>query len=65
MKLPDDASEYRARLAELAEILAAGIARVANRKSSGEPSDFGECPLDISGYQSGHATPATPGEKHD
>jgi len=64
MNLPDDASEY-ARLAELAEILAAGIVRVAERKSSGEPCDLGECPLDISGYQSGHAAPATPGEKHD
>ncbi len=47
------------RLAEIAEILAAGLMRLQARQSSPKSSDFGEKLLDCSGYQSGHADPGS------
>lgn len=44
-------------LAEIAEILAAGLMRLKARKSSGLSADPGESSLDFSGHQSGHPTP--------
>jgi len=43
------------RLAEIAEILAAGLKRLRARKSSGISADGGENSLDVAGHQSGHA----------
>jgi hypothetical protein len=43
------------RLAEIAEILAAGLIRLRARQSSPLSPDYGESPLDCAGYQSGHA----------
>ena len=45
----------RERLAELAEILAAGLMRLRARKSSSLSQHSGESLLDCAGYQSGHA----------
>jgi hypothetical protein len=50
-----------ARLAEIAEILAAGLSRLKARQSSGIPADFGESSLDCPGQQSGHANVLTDG----
>jgi hypothetical protein len=41
------------RLAEVAEILAAGLMRLRARKSSQKSADVGEISLDILGQQSG------------
>lgn len=46
----------RERLAEIAEILAAGLMRVLARKSSPISADAGERSLDISATESGHPT---------
>ena len=43
------------RLAEIAEILAAGLMRLRARKSSQKSAHRGESSLDCLGYQSGHA----------
>jgi hypothetical protein len=45
-----------ARIAEIAEILAAGLTRLAARKSSPESADSGERLLDFSPDRSGHPT---------
>jgi len=45
------------RLAELAEILAAGLMRLRARKSSEFSADRGESSLDCPAHQSGHADP--------
>ncbi len=46
------------RIAELADMLAAGLIRVQARKSSEKPQQTGESSLDFSGTKSGH--PAVP-----
>ena len=43
------------RLAEVAEILTAGLTRLRARQSSALPADFGESSLHCAGDQSGHA----------
>ena len=43
------------RLAEVAEILAAGLMRLKARKSSHLSAHCGESSLDCAGHQSGHA----------
>jgi hypothetical protein len=43
------------RLAEVAEILAAGLMRLNARKSSGLSPEGGESSLDCPGHQSSHA----------
>jgi hypothetical protein len=48
------------RLAEIAEILAAGLQRLRARKSSQKSREFGESSLDITGHQSGPADPKSP-----
>jgi hypothetical protein len=45
-----------ALVAELGEILAAGLMRVWERKSSGRSAETGESSLDLSGTKSGHPT---------
>jgi hypothetical protein len=50
-----------ARLAEIAEILAAGLSRLTARQSSAISPDFGESSLDCPGQQSGHANVLTDG----
>lgn len=45
------------RLAEIAEILAAGLMRLRARQSSPLSPDREESSLDCSGHQSGHADP--------
>ena len=45
------------RLAEIAEILAAGLMRLRARQSSHLSADCGESSLDCPGHQSGHADP--------
>jgi hypothetical protein len=45
------------RLAEIAEILAAGLMRLRARQSSHLSPDCGESSLDCPGNQSGHADP--------
>jgi hypothetical protein len=48
-------TETEERLAEIAEILAAGLMRLKARKSSGLSTDAGESSLDCHAHQSGHA----------
>jgi len=43
------------RLDEIADLLAAGLMRLRNRKSSPLSPDCGESSLDCPGHQSGHA----------
>jgi hypothetical protein len=43
-----------ARLSEIADILAAGLARLRARQSSTLPADFGEISVDCAAQQSGH-----------
>lgn len=45
------------RLAEIAEILAAGLMRLRARKSTPLSPHSGESSLDCPGHQSGHADP--------
>jgi hypothetical protein len=47
------------RLAEIAEILAAGVMRLQARKSSRKSADFGESSVDLAGHRSGHADPGS------
>jgi hypothetical protein len=51
------------RIAELAEILAAGLMRLRARKSSQISADFGESSLDILGQQSGPEPQFTGGNR--
>jgi hypothetical protein len=53
--LPADRLSPAERLAEIAEILAAGLTRLRARQSSPLSPDRGESSLDCAGYQSGHA----------
>jgi len=53
---PEQAPESaRERIAEIGEILAAGLIRLRSRKSSSLSADDGESSLDCLGHQSGHA----------
>ena len=47
------------RLAEIAEILAAGLVRLRARQSSQLSCNFGESSLDCAATQSGHPNPDT------
>jgi hypothetical protein len=49
------AKEQVEHLAEIGEILAAGLVRLRARKSSGKSADCGESSLALSEHQSGHA----------
>ena len=49
----------RERIAELADILAAGLMRLKARKSSHLSADCGESSLDCAGHQSSHAADVT------
>jgi hypothetical protein len=53
-KIPQNSAE---RLAEIAEILAAGLMRLVVRKSSPIFGDIGDSSLDFSATESGHPTP--------
>jgi hypothetical protein len=53
------------RLTEIADILAAGLTRLAIRKSSRKPADFGESSLHLSPDQSGGVPPYSPEASHD
>ena len=57
-----DASE---RLSEIAEILAAGLTRLEARKSSPNPTEFGESSLHFSPDQSGGVPPCSAEASHD
>ena len=61
----DDPEESADRLRELAEILAAGLTRLAVRKSSRKPADFGESSLHFSPEQSGGVPPYSPEASND
>ena len=50
-------ADARDRLAEIAEILAAGVVRVVARKSSRESAGTGESSLHLTADQSGHPPP--------
>jgi hypothetical protein len=52
-------------LAEVAEILAAGLMRALARKSSGNGRSTGESSLDFSAIKSGHPTPGGGGGSDD
>lgn len=49
----------RERIAEIGEILAAGLVRLRARQSTQIPADCGEGSLDCIASQSGHANPET------
>jgi hypothetical protein len=51
------ADENSGRIEEIAEILTAGLIRLAARKSSQNSAKSGEICLDISADESGHPTP--------
>jgi len=52
--LSPDAMSANARLAEVAEILAAGLIRMRDAKSSSLSADAGDSSLDFSAHTSGH-----------
>lgn len=52
-------------LAEIAEILAAGLTRLEARKSSQKSAELGESLLHFSPDQSGGVPPYSPGASHD
>jgi hypothetical protein len=52
-------------LTEIADILAAGLTRLAVRKSSRKPAEFGESSLHFSPDQSGGVPPYSPEAFHD
>ena len=57
IEVDSDSSE---RLAEIGEILAAGLMRLEARKSSGLLGQNGENSLHYDASQSGHANPVSP-----
>jgi hypothetical protein len=59
---PDNPVE---RLAEIAEILAAGAMRLRARKSSPKSANFGESSVDFSRHQSGHGYPTLWSSTHE
>jgi hypothetical protein len=50
-----DSPDLHERIAEIGEILAAGLTRLWARKSSGKSADRGESSLALPADQSGHA----------
>ena len=52
------------RLAEIAEILAAGLMRLHARKSSPFYANTGDSSLDCPAHQSGHGKPEISGDRH-
>ena len=44
------------RLAEVADILAAGFRRLCNHESENDSNDFGDIPLDFPAHQSVHGS---------
>ena len=52
---PKPSPESTERIAEIAEILAAGVMRLRARQSSAMSADRGDSSLDCAGHQSGHA----------
>jgi hypothetical protein len=59
--VPEHSAE---RLAEIAEILAAGLIRLRARESTDILAESGDSSLDCAGHQSGHANPEIYGEPH-
>ena len=57
MNMDVDSSDARAKIADLAAILATGLMRLSTRKSSAKPAAIGESPLDFSPDRSGHPNP--------
>jgi hypothetical protein len=57
--IPPDRMTDDQRLAEIAEILAAGVVRVLGRKSSHLAADRGDSSLDFTADRSSRATPET------
>jgi hypothetical protein len=53
------------RISEIAEILAVGLTRLAARKSSRKPAEFGESSLHFTLEQSGDALPFSAEVSHD
>ena len=51
----------RERIAEIGEILAAGLMRLGVTKSSRKWAETGESSLDFSAIKSGHSTPTSDG----
>ena len=60
-----DSKIYSSHLAEIAELLAAGLRRLETRKSSRKPAEFGECSLHFSPDQSGGVPPCSAEVFHD
>jgi hypothetical protein len=56
---PDHLEESVCRLSEIADILAAGLMRLAARKSSQKPAGFGESSLHFTPDQSGDPPPCS------
>ena len=59
--LPFDLSPDE-RLTTISEILAAGFVRLQRRRASLLSAQLGDCLLDLSEHQSGHAEPKCTGE---
>jgi hypothetical protein len=60
-----DTPGSKARIAEIAEILALGISRLEARKSSRNSAEFGESSLHFTPDQSGDAPPCSVEATHD
>jgi hypothetical protein len=58
-KITGTEAEGGERLSEIADILAAGLVRLAARKSSGKSLEFGESSLHFTPDQSGDAPPCS------
>lgn len=56
--MPEAKNQTNERIAEIGEILAAGLMRELAPKSSPKSLEPGEVLLDFSGHQSGHRAPA-------
>lgn len=52
-----DGENTSQRVADIAEILAAGLIRLSARKSSGKRSESGDSSLDLPAIKSGHPKP--------
>ncbi|ARP98242.1 hypothetical protein [Pseudorhodoplanes sinuspersici] len=57
MNIDVDSPDTHRRITEIAEIVAAGLMRLAARKSSAKLAAVGESSLDFSPKQSGHPNP--------
>ena len=60
LKIHSGTSGAEDRLAEVAEILAAGLSRLKARQSSALSADLGESSLDCAARQSGHPEDSAP-----